>query len=117
MPTPDTELRSREVGSPGSHCHTGVSTFLTSVFPSVKWGCENEHISYTAFPLCLLKHTHAPRSSKKLFLSFLNNVKMPREGLNQRPLQGPGRSGEGETRDGRGTGPRSLRPLSGAGSG
>lgn len=54
------------------------------------------------------KHTEAPHSSKKLFLSFLNNVKMPREGLNQTPLQGPGWGGEGETRDG---GSRSPKPA------
>lgn len=68
-------------------------------------------------PLCLLKHTHAPRSSKKLFLSFLNNVKMPREGLNQRPLQGPGRSGEGETRDGGVQVPEACGPCLGLGGG
>lgn len=59
-------------------------------------------------PLHPWKHTQAPRSSKKLFLSFLNNVKMPREGLNQRPLQGPGWGGMGRREMG---GSRSPKPA------
>lgn len=62
-------------------------------------------------PLRPPKHTEAPHSSKKLFLSFLNNVKMPREGLNQKPLQGPGWGGEGETRDGGSGSPEACGPV------
>lgn len=62
-------------------------------------------------PLCPPKHTEAPHSSKKLFLSFLNNVKMPREGLNQKPLQGPGWGGEGESRDGGSRSPEACGPV------
>lgn len=62
-------------------------------------------------PLCPPKHTQAPRSSKKLFLSFLNNVKMPRKGLNQRPLQGPSWSREEETRDGGSRSPKPTAPV------
>ena len=76
-----------------------------------------QHPLPAASPLHLPKHSHAPRSSKKLFLSFLNNVKMPREGLNQRPLQGPGWGGKGETRDGGVQVPEAFGPCLGLGVG
>lgn len=102
--------RSNAVASP----LRGASAFLSLDVPICEVGGGRRLLPDP--PLFAPKHTQAPHSSKKLFLSYLNNVKMPREGLNQRPLQGPGWGGEGRREMG-GPGPRSLQPLSGARSG